>query len=312
MVVERENNPLLSANSIRDVEQLKGWMGNGSLSVPGWMVDHVRQPADEVVIPAIPEHVLLLDISPEGQGSDRQIRRIAGQEHDGQSRSNNFAIIPAGIPSEFAWNGEDEAMNFGFQPEVLRKVALETGCMNPDHVELKPIAVGQDPQIARLALAHALLYEMNTQGEGTLLCTQSLLTAFSIHLLRHYCVVQPKLKTYKDGLSQKQLQQTLDYIHSKVKGSAHLDDLSLPDLAAQSHLSEYHFARQFKASTGKTPAAFVCQLRMEKAARALKNHPQKTIRAIASSVGYSDPASFSKAFRRQIGVNPSVYRNRAR
>ncbi|MEL6162084.1 MAG: helix-turn-helix transcriptional regulator [Cyanobacteria bacterium J06627_32] len=302
----RKQNPLGEANSIHDVDYLKGWIGSGSLSVPGWMVDHVWQPADEVIIPAIPEHVLVLDISAEGQGSDRQIRRIAGQEHDGQSSRNNFAIIPAGIPSEFAWNGEDEAMNFGFQPQILRKIALETGCMNPDQVELKPLVSGQDPQITRLA--QALLYEISTQGEGTLLCTQSLLTAFSIHLLRHYCVFNPKLKAYKSGLSKQQLQQTLAYIHGKVEEGTHLDDLSLSDLAAQTRLSEYHFARQFKTSTGETPAAFVCRLRMEKAAERLRNRPQKTIRAIANSVGYSDPASFAKAFRRQMGVNPSAYR----
>ena len=46
------------------------------------MVDHVRQPAAEIVIPAIPEHVLVIDISDRDQGSDRQLRRVAEQEYD--------------------------------------------------------------------------------------------------------------------------------------------------------------------------------------------------------------------------------------
>ncbi|MEM9153231.1 MAG: AraC family transcriptional regulator, partial [Cyanobacteria bacterium P01_F01_bin.3] len=209
-----------------------------------------------------------------------------------------------------AWNGEDEAMNFGFQSQALRKTAIETECINPDNIELKPIVSGQDPQITRLA--HALLHEIDTGGEGTRIYTQSLLTVFGIHLLRHYCVFKAKLKPCVSGLSQKQLQQTLDYIRSHIDEGASLDALSLSDLARQVCLSEYHFARQFKVSTGETPAAHVCRLRMEKAAWLLSDQPQKKISIIAAQVGYADSASFAKAFRRYIGVTPSAYRRGSR
>ncbi|MEM7772710.1 MAG: helix-turn-helix domain-containing protein [Cyanobacteria bacterium P01_A01_bin.37] len=307
---QNNHNSLTAATCIHDVDCLKGWIDNGSLALSGWMVDHVLQPADEIVIPAIPEHVLVIDISGRDRGSDRQVRRIAGQEYDGKGLSNNFAIIPSGMPSEFAWDGEDEAVNFGFRPQTLRKTALETECINPDNIELKPMVSGQDPQITRLT--HAILHEMCTGGEGTLLFAQSLLTAFSIHLLRHYCVFEAKLKNLGSGLSQKQLQRTLDYIRTCIEESTLLDDLSLSDLAEQACLSEYYFSRQFKVSTGETPAAFVCKLRMEKAAGLLNEQPQKTIGAIASEVGYVDPASFAKAFRRFIGVTPSTYRRKSR
>lgn len=309
-MAQKDQSSLVKATSIHDVDRLKGWIDNGSVSLDGWMVDHVLQPADEIVIPAIPEHVLVIDISGSNQGSERQIRRIAGQEYDGASCSNNFAIIPAGMPSEFAWDGEDEAMNFGFQAQALRKTALETECINPGNIELKPIVSGQDPQITRLA--HALLYEIGTGGEGTRLYTQSLLTVFSLHLLRHYCTFEAKLKPHASGLSQKQLQRTLDYIRAHIDEGAHLDTLSLSDLAEQVCLSEYHFARQFKVSTGEAPAAFVCRLRMEKATWLLSDQPQKAIGIIAAQVGYSDPASFAKAFRRHIGVTPSAYRRGSR
>lgn len=309
-MAQKAQNPLVEASCIHDVDCLKGWLGNGSLSTSGWLIDHVLQPADEIVIPAIPEHVLVIDISEDGRGSDRKIRRIAGQEYDGAGRSNSFAIIPSGVLSEFAWNGEDEAMNFGFQPQTLRKTALETDCTNPDSIELKPIIFGQDPQITRLA--RAILFEIRTGGEGTLLCTQSLLTAFSVHLLRHYCVFEAKLRPCSGGLSQRQLQRTLDYIRTRIDESAQLDELSLSELAEQAHLSEYYFVRQFKVSTGETPAAYVCRLRMEKAAWLLSGQPQKAVGAIAAEVGYTDPASFSKAFRRYIGATPRTYRKKSR
>lgn len=50
---------------------------------------------------------------------------------------------------------------------------------------------------------------------------------------------------------------------------------------------------------------------MAVAADRLVDHPALSIASVAREVGYADGFSFSSAFKRVKGVNPSTYRARA-
>ncbi|WP_374992061.1 helix-turn-helix domain-containing protein [Paenibacillus sp. LHD-38] len=56
-----------------------------------------------------------------------------------------------------------------------------------------------------------------------------------------------------------------------------------------------------------SPMKFVQQLRMNEAALLMKQTDYK-LAEIAQSVGYPDLFSFSKAFKKQLGVSPNTYR----
>lgn len=53
--------------------------------------------------------------------------------------------------------------------------------------------------------------------------------------------------------------------------------------------------------------AYVTKVRMEEAARLLRETDEKTYR-IAEATGYSDPNYFSYVFKRHYGVSPSKFR----
>ena len=78
-------------------------------------------------------------------------------------------------------------------------------------------------------------------------------------------------------------------------------------MAAEAHLSVYHFARAFRLSTGVSPLRYVMQRRVGRAQQLLAqtNMPLATI---ASAVGFFDQAHFSRQFRRLVGTTPSRYR----
>lgn len=81
------------------------------------------------------------------------------------------------------------------------------------------------------------------------------------------------------------------------------EQLRLDQIAAQSHLSPFHFNRLFKEAFGVTPGQYQQQLRLEEAKRLLVMTDMQ-IGEIAERVGYSSPEYFSRVFSAAIGVPP--------
>jgi AraC family transcriptional regulator len=85
-------------------------------------------------------------------------------------------------------------------------------------------------------------------------------------------------------------------------------DIGVDDLAQAAGLSRYHFSRQFAASEGTSPAAYVADLRIRAAARLLRDS-EMPIAVVGARCGFADPAYFCRAFRRAVGVSPGEFRN---
>lgn len=86
------------------------------------------------------------------------------------------------------------------------------------------------------------------------------------------------------------------------------DDLSIPVMAARTHLSERQFSRLFKLEVGITPAEHVEAVRMEAACRLLET-TLFTIEQIARACGFGAPETMNRAFRRRLNTTPSDHRH---
>jgi AraC-like DNA-binding protein len=82
---------------------------------------------------------------------------------------------------------------------------------------------------------------------------------------------------------------------------------TVADLASRVNMSRTAFSTRFTALAGVPPLAYVTKWRMLKAGDFLRRD-EATIAEIAARVGYESEASFSKAFKREMGVAPGVYR----
>ncbi|MFE0104564.1 cupin domain-containing protein [Streptomyces sp. NPDC059009] len=78
-------------------------------------------------------------------------------------------------------------------------------------------------------------------------------------------------------------------------------------LARDVAMSRPAFARQFKTLVGATPLAYLSRLRIDLAARLLRE-TDRLVSDIAEAVGYTSEFAFSRAFSRELGVPPGRYR----
>ena len=93
----------------------------------------------------------------------------------------------------------------------------------------------------------------------------------------------------------------------------HLDACpTLEQLAAVAHLSDYHFARQFKRATGLPPHQYVIMRRVERAQQLLQGDGDLSLAEVAAHAGFSDQSQFSHHFKRLVGVTPGQFRTPAR
>jgi transcriptional regulator GlxA family with amidase domain len=81
------------------------------------------------------------------------------------------------------------------------------------------------------------------------------------------------------------------------------------EMVARSRLPERTFKRRFTTATGHSPIAYVQRVRVEEAKRRLER-TSEPVDAISYAVGYEEPASFRRLFRRITGVAPGAYRRK--
>lgn len=77
----------------------------------------------------------------------------------------------------------------------------------------------------------------------------------------------------------------------------------------RSCLNARTFSRRFKSATGFAPIEYVQALRIEEAKQMLETDAL-SIDDVANSVGYEDPASFRRLFKRGVGLSPAAYRKK--
>jgi AraC-like DNA-binding protein len=97
-----------------------------------------------------------------------------------------------------------------------------------------------------------------------------------------------------------------DFIHAEAHRR-----LALADIADVACLSPHHFHRLFKTAFRASPAVYVTELRLERAARRIAT-TEAPITDVCLSTGFEGLGSFSTRFRRLFGVSPSAWRKIAR
>ena len=73
-------------------------------------------------------------------------------------------------------------------------------------------------------------------------------------------------------------------------------------------MSQFHFARTFKAATGNSPHRYLTQRRIERA-KVLLGVTKLSVAEVAYSVGFTNQSHFAAQFYKITGTTPKTYRN---
>jgi len=98
------------------------------------------------------------------------------------------------------------------------------------------------------------------------------------------------------------LYQAKEYMDANFSGKINLKEVA--DIAC---LSECHFLRYFKAAFDITPHQYITELRIEKAKKLL-HAGNLSMAQISSEIGLENLSSFSRLFKKHIGISPEKYR----
>ncbi len=83
--------------------------------------------------------------------------------------------------------------------------------------------------------------------------------------------------------------------------------ITIKQIAGHVGLDRSYLCSIFKETVGASPQQYLINFLMDKACQ-LMNNPLLSISDIARSVGYNNPLTFSKAFKKTKGVSPRNYR----
>ena len=126
----------------------------------------------------------------------------------------------------------------------------------------------------------------------------TLLQTFAEQLSQHV----ESLAIIEEGSEPSAIARARRFIHANVDQA-----LPLGQVAREAGLSESHFCRLFKESTGLTLTDYVNRCRIDWAKRELLR-PEVRISEIAFHVGYQSLSQFNRSFARIAGVSPTQFR----
>src|SRR5262249_49114080 len=148
--------------------------------------------------------------------------------------------------------------------------------------------------------------ELPAGGAGGQLAAESLPNALAVHLIRHLLAPRQPACSRDGTLPRARLRAVLEYIEEHLDGNP-----SLEQLAAVARLSVYHFARLFKAATGLPPHQYVILRRVERTKQLLQAGTDLSLAEVALNAGVSDQNTFTRPFKRRVGVTPRQFRTPA-
>ena len=109
------------------------------------------------------------------------------------------------------------------------------------------------------------------------------------------------------GINDETIERIVQFINLHIADA----DLKIDDIATAMGMSRSVLYGKIKSAVGMTPVDLVRHIRIMRGADLLIQ-TNDNLANIAYSVGFSDPKYFSKVFKKEMGIIPSEYRERAK
>jgi AraC family transcriptional regulator len=260
-----------------------------------------RRHQKNIVIPAVPEPLIVWIVSGEAVVEERA---PGGTWQGNRVVAGDFFLTTATIPTEMRWEASGtetfQVMHVYVGLQLLRRAILDIRGKAVRSVALREVSGEKDGVLS--ALLELIKLELDRQASASNMYIQGLAKTMTVHLVRNYETAPPVGTTPRGGLQAYKLHRIFDAMAQGLT-----QPFELNRYAALAELSDYHFSRVFKQSTGMSPSSYFIHLRIE-LAKALLEEGDQSIIDVCVAVGYTSPGHFSTLFRGAAGLTPGDYR----
>ncbi len=128
------------------------------------------------------------------------------------------------------------------------------------------------------------------------------LTSLFVYLYRNFSEENAPSVQTRAGRRSELVKAALSYIHLHFS-----EPITIDDICSAVSYSRSQVCHTFKEVTGKSPVDYINYIRCNQA-RVLLNSGQYTVSECARQSGFNTLSYFSKVYRKQMGVPPSVHR----
>ena len=223
----------------------------------------------------------------------------AGRNGIEKTTPGSLILIPPGTRDRLRWRGASDRLIVSIRPDALNRKAEELD------------SSGEIEFVNRWSLLDApltnILKEMGREASAGwplgALYANLLETSLTSHLLQRHAANPVRIPNIKGKLPMPRLRSAFEFIADNLHR-----DLSLDDIAKHIALSPFHFAREFRNTTGQTPYQYVLDQRIARAKQLLKLRIH-SVQEVAYETGFQSPAHFIRAFHQRAGITPGAWRD---
>ena len=193
------------------------------------------------------------------------------------------------------WDSPLECIRVELSPERLARLA------GAGRIGGETMQVVQDDMLLHIGM---LLKNAIHEGDASgCVFAQSVGAALIAHIDRRYGAESGHADSIPgERLSPGVLRRVRDLIENRLA-----EPLRLQELAQTANVSEFHFIRAFKRSTGRSPHQYITARRMERA-QFLLTTTDLPVAEVAWQVGFSNTSHFTAQFRKHTGMTPALWR----
>lgn len=215
------------------------------------------------------------------------------------------ARVERGAPDHFQWPEPDSrGTDEGTQRLLAVAMLVEDVARSPVLAMLPPlirVTRAQCPLDWPSMLRAFVETELAQPQPGYKVAALHLATLFFVTLLRsHVLHASEQQAGWMRGMADRAVGHALALMHGRFT-----EPWTLATLSSACAMSRTNFAQRFHRLVGHTPIEYLTAVRMQAAARKLRNG--EPIGTVCDAVGYGSPWAFRRAFQRRWGRTPADY-----
>lgn len=263
----------------------------------GFDIRHLRALPGELVEQTDPFHKI--NVTLEGSVLAKK-HSSTGKSRTSRVEKGTVCVNPAGQPASVLWEQEMECLTIMLNPVFVAQIALEQNFSAK--VEFIETYERRDSLIRHIGLA--LVTEASAREPVGRMYAESLAQTLILHLLKNYTVTGslPHSATNSGGLSGLKLRLAKEFINEHLE-----EEITLAVVSSAVGLSQFHFARAFRRSTGLTPQQYLVSQRIHRAKELLINGDLPLVQ-VGIQAGFKNQSHFTTVFRKFTALTPKAFR----